>query len=527
MVMVRPLALAALLALGLPLPAAEPGKDAKEPPAAVSYYRDVRPILQQHCQGCHQPAIPKGGFAMIDHDDLFKKGESDQPGVVPGKPEVSKVVEQITAHDGKRPIMPKGQDPLIDHDVETIKKWIAQGAKDDTPAAARAVIDAEHPPSYALAPVITSLDYSPDGSLLAVAGYHEVLVHKAGGSGLVARLVGLSERVQKIAFSPDGKQLAVAAGDPCRFGEIQVWDVAHKKLKLSVPITFDTVYGVSWAPDGSKIAFGCADNTLRAIDAVTGKQVLYSGAHNDWVLDTVFSSDGEYLASVSRDMSMRLTEVATQRFIDNITSITPGALKGGLITVARRPLPEKALPTLGASTTGLLGSPQGRAPLLAATALFPGRPDDRKFVKSPPDPKDLLYQELVVGGSDGTPRLYKMHRETKRVIGDDANRIREFAPMPGRVFAVSCSPDGNFFVAGSSLDGTGEARVYQIADGKLVAKLEAERGAVYAVAFRPDGKQVASAGFDGVVRLGDAQTGKLIKEFVPVAVSGVAQAAGK
>jgi mono/diheme cytochrome c family protein len=497
MVMARPLAFAALLlALGQQALAADPpakDKDAKEPPAEISYYRDVRPLFQQHCQGCHQPAMPKGGFVMTEHASLLKKGESDHPGVVPGKPELSKVIEQITPHDGKRPVMPKGKDPLVGHDVELITKWIAQGAKDDTPPAAREIVDNDHPPVYALPPVITSLDYSPDSSLLAVAGYHEVLLHKADGSGLAGRLVGLSERVQKVAFSPDGTLLAVAGGSPCRFGEIQVWDVAKKKLKLSVPVTFDTLYGISWSPDGTMLAFGCADNTLRAIEASTGKQVLYQGAHNDWVLDTVFSSDGKYLASVSRDMSMRLTEVAHQRFIDNITSITPGALKGGLITVTRRPLK-----------------------------------DNKKMVKTPPDPEELLYQELLVGGSDGTPRLYKMHRETKRVIGDDANKIREFEAMPGRVFSISCSTDGNLFVAGSSLDGSGEARVYQVNDGKLLAKLEGEHGAVYAVAFRPDGKQVAAAGFDGAVRLNDPQTGKLIKEFVPVPVSpGVAQAPAK
>src|SRR5262249_4403224 len=194
------------------------------------------------------------------------------------------------------------------------------------------------------------------------------------------------------------------------------------------------LYGASWSPDGTKIAFGCGDNTLRAIEAATGKQVLFQGAHNDWVLDTAFSRDGDYLVSVSRDMTIKLTEVATQRFIDNITSITPGALKGGIQTVARRPLKDRTI--------------------VKTTNLDIG------------DTRDKAYDEVLIGGSDGVPRLYRMHRTSKRVIGDDANKVREYEGLPGRVFALAFSPDANRFVAGSSLDGKGEVRVYSVNDGK-------------------------------------------------------------
>jgi DNA-binding beta-propeller fold protein YncE len=484
----------ALLVLFLTLaPAAGPPDAAKgegKGDGPVSYYRDVRPVFQQHCQGCHQPAKPQGGFVMTAHADLLKKGDRDLPGVVPGQPDKSFLVEQITVKSGHTAEMPKGKDPLPAKDVELVRRWIREGAKDDTPATARDAVDAEHPPVYALPPVIPSIAYSPDGTLLAVAGYHEVLVCKADGSGLAGRLVGLSERVQSVAFSPDGTLLAAAGGNPGRFGELQVWDVAKKKLKLSVPVTFDTLYGVSWSHDGTKIAFGCADNTLRAVDAASGKQILYQGAHNDWVLGTVFSKDSTYLVSVSRDRTTKLTEVATQRFIDNITSITPGALKGGLLAVARNP-----------------------------------QKTDKK-VKNDAAAGDVTkekwYDELLIGGADGTPRLYQMHRTRKRVIGDDFNKIREFARLPGRVNAVAFSPDGKLCAAGSSLDGAGEARVYQTADAKQVSKLDVP-GGVFTLAFRPDGKQLASAGFDGTVRLSDPQTGKVIKEFIPVPLAGTAQ----
>ncbi len=162
--------------------------------------------------------------------------------------------------------MPKDRPPLAASQIELIKRWIAEGAGDDTPPMARESIDMAHPPIYTLAPVLTSLDYSPDGKLLAVSGYHEVLLHTADGSGIQARLVGLSERIESAVFSPDGKLLAVTGGSPGRFGEVQIWDVEAKELKLSQSVTFDTIYGASWSPDGKLVAFGCGDNTLRVIE---------------------------------------------------------------------------------------------------------------------------------------------------------------------------------------------------------------------------------------------------------------------
>lgn len=445
------------------------GQDKKreEPiPDKISYYKHVRPIFQLHCQGCHQPAKAQGGYVMTSFADLLKKTDHDIAGVVPSNPDQSAIVQMITPQKDKPAKMPSGgKEPLLQREVDMIRKWIAQGAADDTPASAKAIaIDADHPPVYDLPPVITGLAYSPDSSLLAITGYHEVILYKADGSGLVARLVGLSERIQALAFSPDGKYLAASGGDPGRFGEVQIWEVAKRKLKLSLPVTYDTVYGVRWSPDGKLISFGCSDNSLRAIDVETVKEVLFQGGHADWVYETVFSKTGSHLVSVSRDRTMKLTEVATQRLEDNITSITPGALKGGLISVDRHPQ------------------------------------------------KD----EVVIGGADGVPKFYQMYRTKARKIGDDFNLIRAFPALPGRIYSVRFNADGSRFVVGSSNDGKGEVRVYRTADAKATATIPNLRGGIFAVAFRPDDKMVASAGFDGVVFLHDPDNGKLVREFVPV-----------
>ena len=105
-----------------------------------------------------------------------------------------------------------------------------------------------------------------------------------------------------------------------------------------------------------------------------------------------------------------------------------------------------------------------------------------------------------------------------RVIGDDFNFIRQYEPMPGRLFSAEFNADGSQLVAASSDGAAGEVRVYQTDDAKLVCRCEGNKGPVYTVAFSPDGKTVASGGFDGLVRLNDSQTGKLIREFVPVPV---------
>jgi WD40 repeat protein len=321
--------------------------------------------------------------------------------------------------------------------------------------------------------VLKSVEYSPSGDLIAVSGYHEVLLHKADGSGLAGRLVGQSERIESARFSPDGKLLAISGGSPGRFGELQIWDVEKRQMKLSLMLGYDTCYGASWSPNGKMVAVGLPDNTTRAFDVETSKQVLFSGAHNDWVLDTTFSVNSDHVISVSRDMSMKLVEVATQRFIDNITSITPGALKGGLICIERHPT------------------------------------------------KD----ELLCGGSDGAPKVFKMIRTQARQIGDNANLIREYGAMPGRVFGVAFSADGTKIAAASSNDGVGQVRVYKADDGAVLWQVDVPEGGMYAVDFSPDGNALVAGGFDGDVRLLKAADGSLLKRFTPVEVTGQVVAA--
>ena len=101
--------------------------------------------------------------------------------------EKGSLIEQITPVNGEAE-MPKSKPPLAEHEVELIRRWIAEGAKDDTPADAKQHVDAEHPPLYPRLPVVSSLDYSPDGRWLAAVG---------GGPGPARRGADLRGGIRK------------------------------------------------------------------------------------------------------------------------------------------------------------------------------------------------------------------------------------------------------------------------------------------------------------------------------------------
>src|SRR5687768_4705967 len=201
---------AALLFLATITPALAIEGEAK--PAApgdkISYYTQVRPIFQANCQGCHQPAKAGGGYVMTSFDRLVAGGDSKAAAVVPAQVDESHLIDMITP-EGDKAEMPLDKPPLSQAEIDLIRNWVAQGAVDDTPEGARNRYDKDHPPIYSRPPVITAMDYSPDGQTLALAGFHEVLLSKADGSGLVARLIGLSERIESVRFSPKGDRLAV------------------------------------------------------------------------------------------------------------------------------------------------------------------------------------------------------------------------------------------------------------------------------------------------------------------------------
>jgi hypothetical protein len=446
--------LAVLLACSI-LPAISGrASEEKQSPKEVSYFREVWPVIQRRCQGCHQPSVKQGNLDLTQYEG-FRAGGKSGAAFVPGDPDNSLVFALIS---GKRePRMPLGLPPLEEDQIKLFQGWIKSGAKDDTPEAVKQPSASTGPPTYSLPPVITALAYSPDGTFLAVSGYREVLLHKPDGSGLESRLVGLSDRIQSLVFSADGKTLIASGGTPARFGELQIWDVTSRKLKKSITACNDTLFGASLSPQGSKVAFGCSDNTVRVYDVETGKELLKMGHHENWVLGTVFGIDGSRIVSVGRDRAAKLANAANGAFVENLN-----LLHGELTAIARHP----------------------------------------------------SHDAVVVGGIERVPYYYMMDRPRKMQIADESTLIRTFDRQNGEIFALAFSKDGSKLAVGSAAN---ELPIYAVENGNRLATCQGTAG-TYTVDFHPGGKQIAASGFDGRVRIYEVDSGKLLKEFIPVPI---------
>lgn len=432
----------------------------------VSFSREVMPIFRANCVGCHRPSKAQGGLDLTRHAFLLKGGR-EGVAVKPGDAAGSFLMEQIS---GLEPNMPKDGEPLNAREIETIRRWIAEGAHDDVLADVAARRLAE-PPVYAALPAVTAMAWARGARLLAVASGHEVTLHEPvlGVDGTnnfvkaVARLAGESPRIESLSFSPDDKHLAVSGGAPSEYGEIQIWDVTERSLVRSIRTTGDTVFGVSWSPDGSRVAVGGADKMVRLFAVRDGREVMRCDNHLDWVFGTAFTRDGTRLVSASRDKAVKLIDIASGALVDDVNR------------------PTEPLNVMAASTK----------------------------------------EDLIVGGTDnGGLRLYRMEPRGGRLAeGDDKENsfAREFERLPGAVQALAFSADGTLVAAAGI---AGEARVYRVNDGRRIASHKGTNGPIYALAFGPGAQFLAAAGYDGKVRLIETSKGGLVGEFEPVPIAG-------
>ncbi|MGV3724185.1 MAG: c-type cytochrome domain-containing protein, partial [Actinomycetota bacterium] len=196
----------------------------------MSFSREIAPIVQKRCAGCHGERVNLGGYRAHTFKSLTRAGATGKAPVAPGKPDASRLFQLLIAKS-EAVRMPKKDDPLSPEQIALFRRWISEGAKFDG-ADANAPLTTllgprKHPPApvvYRTPVPVLAVALAPGGKEVAVGGYHEITFWNAATGALTRRVQHLPQRIQSLAYSPSGKSLLVAGGIPGEYGEVAVID---------------------------------------------------------------------------------------------------------------------------------------------------------------------------------------------------------------------------------------------------------------------------------------------------------------
>lgn len=116
----------------------------------VDFERDISPILEERCWGCHGADDQESGLRLDQRPRLLRGGDSGLATVVPGEPEKSYLIEVVN-HVDEEMAMPPDEDKLPASQIDLLTRWIKQGA--NWPGQMDAVLD-ESSDHWAFQPVV-------------------------------------------------------------------------------------------------------------------------------------------------------------------------------------------------------------------------------------------------------------------------------------------------------------------------------------------------------------------------------------
>jgi WD40 repeat protein len=365
---------------------------------------------------------------------------------------------------------------------QSIRTWNLAGAKEER--------------NVGLPAAATAVAYSPDGRLVALyfddEGYNGVvLLHDATTFKVVRELKGL-RGTEALAFSPDGQTLATAGVSQT----VRLWQVATGDEVVPAVGHPGPVTTVAVSPDGNLLAT-CSnfDGAIRLWDTATGREVRrLSGTHTG-VDEVTFSPDGRLLASAAWGQPVLLWNMATGAVVHRLVD------HSSLGAYLRFAADGKTLATAGQETavglwdcgTGklvreLTAPPTGVASLLSFA-------DGRLLAIERPDPDEDADAVIV---------LWDL---------TDHRIVRRFSGHRGLVSGAALSPDGRSVVTRGT-DRT--VRVWEVATGQERVRYQDPgetsgwTGTQF-VAIAPGGRTlVAAATMDPLARRWNLATGRLL-----------------
>ena len=327
--------------------------------------------------------------------------------------------------------------------------------------------------------------FSPDGRRIVSGGFNgTVRLWNAEDGASLGSPQRLKTELFCLAFSPDGRRIAIGAGD----GNASVWNLTDGGLRLVGKLGHKgTVRDVEFSPDGTRLLTASHSGSARVWDIKTGNRVTAELRHGKWVFHAEFSPDGRRVITASHDGTARVWDARTGR------PITPASGPMGHAIAARHACfsPDGArVVTCGYDGIARVWDASTGEPLSAP--LFHGGP--LLLTRFTADGSRVLTV-----GSDSTARLWDV-----TTTGSSAVTIEFGSGANQAVF----EPSGKY--GSQPRAATGSVRVWDASTGKPESPVMSHRRGVLRVAFRGDGRLLATGSFDGTARIWDANTGLAI-----------------
>ena len=281
-------------------------------------------------------------------------------------------------------------------------------------------------------------------------------------------------------WGPQVRALRDSFSRPRLVGRWPLPDLADPALHRVLSGHFSAVRAVAVAPDGTWLASGGWDQTVRIWEVATGRERAVLEDRDDAVEAVAVAPDGSWLASTGGNWTVRIWDVATGRERARLKRYHPGPEVGALAV---------------APDGSWLAFARGKKVRIWDTAAS----QERAVLKGHEDEVGALAVApngswLASASRDQTVRIWDMttNRERGVLIGHS-----------GPVEALAAAPDGSWLASGG-YDGT--VRIWDVATGSERAVLEDPADRVAALAVAPDGSWLASAGGKSV-RIWDVATG--------------------